>query len=274
MDTYDLYTHEQIAIYPFDASGAVGLGWRNLRAEEIASATGGAAIYNTSDYKSAIAKIVDDTSHFYTLSYIPPRPNDDGHYHSIKIAVVGRPNLHLVYRGGYNDEHPAPPDSVLKVHMTQASMGDGALPATQLTFDLKVTPSPAPARAALAPTKTSARRVLPVPGKPHVSYDVLFKLPQTQITFAITPDGMRTATLEFDIAAYDPDGKLITVRSQTLKLPLTLEEYQDFIQTPFQFYLSIDLPPGPTTFRAGVFDTVSNKTGTLEIPLAVPKSSQ
>ena len=152
--------------------------------------------------------------------------------------------------------------------MTQDSMGLGALPATQLVFDLQVTPSPAPAPQA-APAKAS-RRALPVPGKSRVSYDLIFKLSQTQITFATTPDGMRTATLEFDLAAYDADAKAIGVRSQTLKLPLTLEEYQDFIRTPFQFYLSIDLPPGQTTLRAGVFDAVSNNAGTLEIPLTVP----
>jgi VWFA-related protein len=274
MDTYDTFTREQIAVYPFDPRGVpadpqgrpIALNFNSLRVEDIATETGGAAIYNTNDFKGAVAKIVDDTSHFYTLSYIPPRPNDDGHYHSIKIAV-DRPGVHLVYRSGYNDEHPAPPDAVLKVHMTQDSMGLGALPATQLAFDLQVTPSPAP-----APENSSAsRRVLPVPGKSHVAYDILFHLSQTQINFAITPDGMRTASLEFDLAAYDTDAKPVGIRSQTLKLPLTIEEYQEFIQTPFTFYLSIDLPPGPTTLRAGVFDAVSNKSGTLEVPLAVPK---
>ena len=269
MDLYDRFTQEQIAIYPFDPRGVHGLGCSQLENEMIAEGTGGATS-NSNDYKSTIAEIVDSTNHFYTLSYIPPRPNDDGHYHSIKIAV-DRPNLHLVYRGGYNHEHPAPPDAVLKVHMTQASMGLGALPATQLTFDLKFTPTPAPAPQPGAPTKLSAHRVLPIPGKTRTAYDALFKLDQTQITFAITPDGMRTATLEFDLAAYDPDGKVAAIRSQTLKLPLTLEEYQDFVQTPFQFYLSIDLPPGPTILRAGVFDTIANRTGTLEIPLTVPK---
>jgi VWFA-related protein len=270
MDTYDTFTREQIAVYPFDPSGVTRIGFGSLRAEDIATETGGAAIYNTNDFKGAVAKIVNDTSHFYTLSYIPPRPNDDGHFHAIKISV-DRPGVHLVYRGGYNDEHLAPPDAILKLRMTQDSMGLGALPATQLVFDLQVTSSPAPASTTAA-TRTPVHRALPVPGKTHVSYDLLFKLSQTQITFAVTPDGMRNATLEFDLAAYDPDAKVIAIRSQTLKLPLTPEEYQEFIQTPFQFYLSIGLPPGPTTLRAGVFDAVSNKTGTLEIPLTVPKS--
>jgi hypothetical protein len=241
-----------------------------LEDEEVAEATGGAAIYNTNDFKAAVAKVVDDTSHYYTLSYIPPRPNDDGHYHSIKISP-SRPGLHLVYRGGYNDEHPAPPDAVLKVHMTQSSMGLGALPSTELLFNLQVAPSQtSDQRTGPSPARGANRRVLPTAaGKTPVAYDLLYKLDQTQIAFAVTKDGVHTASLEFDLAAYNADGKLLTVRSQTLKLPLTPAEYLDFIQMPFQFYLAIDLPPGPITLRAGVFDDISSRAGTIEIPLTV-----
>jgi len=264
MDTYDLFTREQIAVYPFDPKGVTGLGGENLRVEDIATETGGAAIYNTNDYKGAVAKIVDDTLHFYTLSYVPTRPDSDGHFHPIKISV-NRPGLHLVYRGGYNDEQPSPPDDVLKVRMTQDTMGLGALPATQLTFDVQVTPS------APNPPASDSRRRLPLSGKTPVTYNLLYKLDQSQIVFATSPDGTRNASLEFDAAAYDAYGKLVTVLSQTQKLPLTNEEYGEFIQTPFQFFLPIDLPPGQYTLRVGVFDGVSNKVGTLEIPLTVGK---
>jgi VWFA-related protein len=283
MDTYDRFAQEQIAIYPFDPMGipAQGLircpqppplGKRTLFAEDVATETGGAAIYNTNDFKSAVAKIVDDSSHFYTLSYVPTRPDSDGHYHPIKIQV-DRPGLHLTYRSGYNDEQPAPPDDLLKVRMNQVTMGLGALPATQLTFDVQVfpaAPNPADPFASPAPS-AGARRSLALSGKTPVTYNLIYRLDQSQIYFAAAADGVRNASLEFDLAAYDPYGKLITVRSQTLKLPLTLAEYREFIQTPFQFFLPIDLPPGELTLRAGVFDTVSNQAGTLEIPLTVPK---
>jgi len=58
-----------------------------------------------------------------------------------------------------------------------------------------------------------------------------------------------------------------------MRLPLTPEEYQGFLQTPFQFFQAIDLPPGSLTLRMGVFDTISNRAGTLEIPLVVGKDS-
>jgi VWFA-related protein len=280
MDTYDNFTREQIAIYPFDPMGVpapglfVGkqppaLGFATLRAEDIATETGGGAIYNTNDFKSAVAKIVDETSHFYTLSYIPPRQYDDGHYHPIKIAV-DRPGLHLTYRNGYNDEHPTPPDAVLKVHMDQSSMGLGALPSTQINLDIRVTPG-VPDPAATPAKSASSRRALAISGKTQVPYSIIYNLDQSQIDFAVTPDGVRRTSLEFDLAAYDPYGKLLTVRSQTLTLTLSSGQYEEFVLRPFKFVLPIDLPPGQLTLRAGVFDTAASKAGTLEVPLTIPK---
>jgi VWFA-related protein len=269
MDLYDLFTREQIAIYPLDPRGVHGLGFGALRAEEVAQGTGGTTD-NTNDYKGEIAKVVDQTSNFYTLSYIPPRANDDGHYHPITIHV-DRPGLHLVYRNGYNDEHPAPPDAALKVHMDQATMGLGALPATQLLFKLKVQPSiPSPAQAGLSSAVT--RRTLPT-AKSGSPYDLIFKLDPTQLAFVQTADNLRSTSLEFDIAAYDFYGKLAIIRSQTFNLTLTPEEYAEFVQTPFQFDLPVDLPSGKLTLRAGIFDSSSRKIGTLEIPLNIAKES-
>jgi hypothetical protein len=104
-----------------------------------------------------------------------------------------------------------------------------------------------------------------------VRYGFLFTLPPSQIDFADAGGGTYSGSVEFDVAAFDSDGNLVTILSQTQKLPLTTEEYQQFIATPFQFFQQLDLPPGQFTLRVGVFDTVSNKLGTLEIPLTVGK---
>jgi VWFA-related protein len=272
MDTYDTFTREQIAVYPFDPQGvpvgghALGLG--NLRSEDIATETGGAAIYNTNDFKGAVAKIVNDTLHFYTLSYVPTRPESDGHFHPISIKV-NRPGLHLVYRGGYNDEQPSPPDDVLKVHMSQNSMGLGALLSTQLQFDVRVEPSTEPENPWDPPVMGALNSKLK--RARLARYGFLFTLPPSQIAFADAGGGTYSGSVEFDVAAFDSDGNLVTILSQTQKLPLTNEEYGEFIATPFQFFQQIDLPPGQFTLRVGVFDTVSNKIGTLELPLTVGK---
>ena len=279
MDVYDRFTREEIAVYPFNPNGVIApgangppraLGRGTLNAEQVADATGGAAIYNTNDFKGAVAKVVNDTSHYYTVSYVPPRVHEDAHFHSIKIEV-NRPGLHPKYRGGYNDEEPRPPDDILKVHMTQASMGLGSLPSTQLLFNLQAQPTQPDQPPDGLPKRTSTGRHVLASANRRVSYDVLFTFDSAQLPLLENADRMRTNSLEFDIAAYDNYGQLASVRSQTLKLALTPEEYTEFIQTPFKFYMSIELPPGQLTLRTGVFDSVGGNVGTLEIPVTVPK---
>jgi VWFA-related protein len=272
MDLYDIFTREQIAIYPLDPRGAHTFGqspveqMNALLTQAVADETGGATS-NSNDFQTTIANIVNDTLHGYTLSFVPPRPDEDGHYHPIKITV-DRPGLHLSYRPGYNDEQPHPPDAVLKQQMTQGPMRLGAIPATQILFYLHVEPASTHAQPA-TPAST------PIP--PHtrgVPYSTLFTFDPAQISLTESPDGTRTANIELDLGAFDFYGKLVTARSQIFRLTTTPAQYANFYRKPIQFSLAIDLPPGKFKLRAGVFDTVANKSGTLEIPVTVGKAKK
>jgi VWFA-related protein len=259
MDLYDLFTKEQIAIYPLDPRGVHELGCVQLRSELVAEGTGGATS-NSNDYQSAIAEVVDKTSHMYTLSYVPTRPSEDGHFHPIKITI-DRPGVHLSYRTGYNDEQPQPPDAVLKQQMTQGPMRLGAIPATQILFDLHVEPAPQLASAPASKT-------------PHTKgppYTALFTFDPTQITLTESPDGTRTANIELDLGAFDFYGNLVSARSQTFKLTVTPAQYAAFYRKPINLSLAIDLPHGQLTLHAGLFDTSAGKAGTLELPLTVAR---
>jgi VWFA-related protein len=167
-DLYDLFTLEQIAIYPLDPHGVHRIdNPAALQAAEVAEATGG-AIDNTNDYKGEIARVVDQTSHAYTLSYVPTRPDQDGHFHPIKITV-DRPGVHLSYRTGYNDEQVAPPDPALIHDMTQGPMRLGAIPATQILFDLHTQPSAASSASSISEPSTSTAISSPPAARPSSS---------------------------------------------------------------------------------------------------------
>jgi VWFA-related protein len=305
MNLYDLFTKEQIAIYPLDPKGVHKLGptapkmdpsappasagpptgpsrgspfaealkflaqaEAPLLEEAIADETGGATS-NSNDFQATIAKIVDDTEHSYVLSYVPPRPDVDGHFHPIQIKV-DRPGVHLSYRTGYNDERPFSLDPVLKQQMIQGPMRLGALPSTQLLFNLQVEPAPP----GPAPSSQPASSPIPNTSLPHTKgtpYDALFLFDPKQVALTLNPDGTRTASIEVDLGAYDSFGQLVSARSQAFKLTVTPAQYSGFLRGPLQFPLAIDLPHGQLNLRAGLFDTVANKSGTLEIPLTVPK---
>jgi hypothetical protein len=204
----------------------------------------------------------------------------DGRYHTIDVEV-DRPDVHLAYRKGYNADdilHNAiTPELSLATsapepygNNMQASMGRGVPTASQVLFDVRVAPSTEPAKPTDPPVMGTLDPKLG--GKPLVRYDVLYLVPTRQITFTPGPGGTRKCSLAFDIAAYDVFGKLITGLSQTISSPaMTAEQYQRFMQRPFQPLQQIDLPPGEIFLRVGVLDGGSDKVGTLEIPLNVPK---
>jgi hypothetical protein len=266
-DLYEIFSREQIAIYPVDPNGIHGLGIGAMMTQEIADQTGG-TYDNTNDIKGELTAIVDRTSDLYTLSFIPARPAEDSHFHQIKISC-SRAGVNLTYRTGYDDDTPRSPDGMLKADLQQGPMRLGAIPATQVLFDLHVSPSPVqPASLAAPATKTPVSTPTHAKGTP---YTAQFTFDPTQIALTEAPDGTRTAFLELDLGAYDSYGKLVTARSQTFKLTVTPAQYAGFYRKPLNLSLAIDLPPGQLTLRAGVFDTAASKAGTLEIPLTVPK---
>jgi VWFA-related protein len=263
MDVYERFTAEQVAVSPIDPRGVVGLSMTQLKVEAVAEQTGGEAFYNNNDLQTLITKAVEDQTHFYTLSYIPPNQKDDAHYHTIKVQV-DQPKLRLVYREGYNAERvpttdaPPPGPELLKASM------EGNTPArTQILFDVGVWPTPVPAA---PPTTPSAKAPKPKSNGP-ISYEVHFGFPASEIAFLDDPDGTLHGSLEFDIVAYNTDRKPVAHLTKTVPLSFTPADYDDFINQPFRLNEQIPLPPGPLSLHVGILDNTSSRVGTLEISL-------
>jgi VWFA-related protein len=252
-----------------------------LGMEAVAEATGGVAYYNTNDLKTAVGKAIENGANYYTVSYVPPSLAYDGRYHSITVKVA-RPGVHLSYRNGYNADDIAhnaiTPELTLATVAPEpygnnmaASMGRGVPTSSQLLFNVLVEPSTAVAKPTDPPVMGTLDPKLA--GKTLMRYAFSYKFPARELTFAEQPGGIHKGSVEFDIVAYDVYGKRITSLSQTIPLPLTAAQYQQVVksQTPFQFFQQIDLPAGEMFIRVGVLDGVSDKVGTMEIPLTVQK---
>jgi hypothetical protein len=214
---------------------------------------------------------------YYSLSYVPPLAKYDGQYHTIDVKA-DRPNLHLQFRPGYtsvdltkpvssdrNSSKTEPPSpSALDV-----AMAHGAVPSTQLVFDVRATPSTAPAKpgdplviGALGPTLKS---------KSLVRYDFLFTLSGDEIALEDGPDGTRRASIELFIAAYDAEGRVLNYLGRSTRWTLKPEQVAQFTQQSLPVPMQFDLPSGKIFVRFGVLDVPSQKIGTLEIPEAVSK---
>jgi VWFA-related protein len=289
-NTYGVLAAAQVAIYPVDVRGAEAIiSCNRLSEETIAEATGGVVFANTNDLREAIGKSIDHGSNFYTVSYVPPDPKFDGHYHTIDVKV-DRPDLAVVFRKGYYSDDPAkyPVPTGVNLPMTppevhnndmKAAMSRSVPTSAEILFDVHVEPAsafPNPAPPKAAPSSPPAPPILgtldpKLKNKPLVRYGFQYVLPAKQLAFKDGPKGTHHGSVDFDIAAFDAEGKLLTGLSQTVDLPISSAVYQQFIAGPMRFFQQIDLPPGALFVRVGVLDRTSQKTGTLEVPLTVAK---
>jgi len=307
LKTYGLLAAAQITVYPigarilgsnianpvgpgplFDPTESIPYGEavadEEFSLEAMADATGGKAFYNTNDLGAAAVQAAGDGANYYTLSYVPPGKKYDWGHHKIKIEV-DQPGLHLTYRQTYDAVDPATirPAPGLTLVQTAAedapidirvAMGRSMPTSTQILFDVQVEPSTAPLNPNEPPgtilgTLDPAVKAK-LKDKPLTRYGFQYAVPARQFPFVNAPDGSHKSSIDFDIAVYDAEGKLVTGLSQSVKMSITPERFPQFIQGPIRFLQQIDLPPGALFLRIGVLDPAANKIGTLEIPLTVP----
>ena len=310
--TTDLLTEARIAVYPVDARGLftnpansvtnAGTGFSSgkgnsmalsnqaflqdtasgqLGMEAVAEATGGVAYYNTNGLKEAVGKAVENGSNYYTITYVPPSTKYEGQFHSISIKLQ-HAGWHLAYRKGYYSDDIAhnamTPELTLATTAPEpygnnmaASMGRGVPMSTQLMFDVRIEPH----TDIVNPVDTPILGDLDpkLKGKPLKRYDFQYIFPARQITFNAAPTGIRNASVEFDLAVYDVYGTKISSLSQTVSPTLKPDAYLKLQKAPFQFFQQLDLPAGEMFVRVGILDGISDKVGTVEIPITVTKKS-
>jgi hypothetical protein len=151
----------------------------------------------------------------------------------------------------------------------KAAMSRSIPTSTQILFDVHVERSTKPPKPGDAPILGTLDAKLK--NRPLVRYDFEYVFPAKQLAFANGPNGSHHGAVDFDLAAYDADGKLVTGLSQTVDMPLSAATYTQLLGGPMRFFQQIDLPPGDLFLRVGVLDRTSEKTGTLELPLTVGK---
>jgi VWFA-related protein len=279
---YDLLTAQQVSVYPIDARGVVTLSDAQLSEEMVAEATGGVAFSETNDMATAVLKAIDNGANYYSIAYIPPTQKYNGAYHKIEVKV-NHPGINLVFRKGYYSDDVAkimkmPPGLNLSTAPPPAYAGNmkapmsrGMATSQQILFNVGVEPSKVPAKpgdpqimGTLAPN---------LRGKRLARFGFDYVVPAEQIAFTNGPNKTHKAVLDFDIAVYDSNDKLLTGLSQVVRTTLSDATYQQQMadKSPIRLFQQIDLPPGQLFIRVGVLDHTTNKVGTLELPLKIGK---
>jgi hypothetical protein len=284
--TSDMLTAAQVAIYPVSARGLIGDGSfdipvdsqaemlhefanTQIAMETIAQDTGGRAFYNTNGLDAAMAKAIDEGSHYYTLAYAPTNPKIDGKYRRIEVKLSNRDYKLSYRRGYYADKHESPA-------AVEQSAEDPLIPLVgfgmpnfdQITYEIQANPlHPQPAQ--------DARRAgLNTEWKgPFTRFGVDLAVSLENFALDSAPDGVKHGRLEVILVAYDRTGKIINISKRTSRLALPPKDLPTLQAKGLPLHLEIDVPPGDIYLRTGIYDLNSGNAGTLGIPLGTVTDS-
>ena len=204
--------------------------------------TGGRAFVNQSDLAGAIKAIVRENGSFYVLGYYPSPAPKDGRFHPIEVKVT-RPGVRVRARPGYTSASAAGADESAADRLA-AAMSSG-VDMRGLTLRAHVAP--------LLPFDKVMRSTVTI-----------------QVTYPTIDSELPFDEVKVQIAALDADGKVraSSDRGYTFRAPRSERASATFLING-----SIDLPAQPLTVRIGVSSRALGRTGTLQIPVTVPKPS-
>jgi VWFA-related protein len=230
---------------------------------QIASDTGGKAVYNTHDLAAAVGRSLTDGSQYYTLVYSPTNKKIDGHYHKIEVRVA-ESKLKLSYRRGYNadDESVLASDSKNDKDSLRQHLGHDMPNSTQMLFAVRIVPaSPQP-----APNSKIAGRNDSLAG-PKTRYSIDFFIRWSDAALTLKPDGAHAGKVEVGLIAWDAKGKSLNWEEGTQQMALKPDVYAAIQKSGIPAHLEIDLPNTDLYLKLGIVDGTSGRAGTLEVPL-------
>lgn len=298
----DLLTAARVAVYPVYANGlmsddivsadnrgpasAAGIG--NLssvagvgnytagggdRASEIAamnqiaSDTGGKAVYNTNDLDTAIGRSIANGAHYYTMVYSPANKKMDGKYRSIEVKVP-QARYKLSFRHGYNADQLPPSDTAQRSNPLQPLMTRGLPASTQILYGVRVVPA-SPQPPATAPRAGKNAKLTGTVKR----YSVDFMIRWSDVKLDAAADGKHTGKIEIELLAYDRIGNTLNWLGGTQAMDLTPDVYAAIQKSGVPAHFEIDVPADKDVFlETGVYDWQTGKAGTMEVALPVEPS--
>ena len=280
-DLYDELDQERIAIYPIDARGLFVLALRSVMANgeqhlamnDVAQATGGQAFYNNNGLKEATEHFLDSDVSFYTLTYSPQNLRLDNKWHKIRVTVDG--SYHLSYRSGYfadgsvrEKDKEEPPKT-----RTRLLAGGEKLEVTELRdqpiiFRASVLPSSDPSVANWE--KPSGSLSPPPPKKGSVPFSVRYTVPLNSLTVREV-DGKHQIVFAVAAIALNRDGSAVQHDAQQVKMVLKEDVFRRDPNLSVTLDQQLNLTKDDQFLNLGVWDSVSGRFGSIEVPLDVHK---
>jgi len=202
--------------------------------------TGGLAFVNNSDLKTAVHDLVGDNGAYYLIGFYPAPYAADGQFHAIDVRVK-RPGLRVRARTGYTAA--APPSSAVAPSL-EAALSAG-LPGGDLEL-----------QAFAAPLAPSTRGALT-----HVTLEVTY--PPLRDSESRSDDD-----LNVEWVAIDSDAHVRANGHHQTHVPLAGRNRNALALVIND---ALDLPAGHLILRIAVESRQQGTTGSIHLPLDVPK---
>ncbi len=269
-------------------------------ADAIATATGGRAFYSDNGIKQMLDAAVEDGANYYTLSYSPSNSNYDGSLRKISI-VLAKHGFTMSYRRSYFADDPDVPrhtkksgpledDQEAEVKREErpmyASLQHGAPLTHQLIFKVRIHPLGMPTLATSEEMAKLSAQPAFARGKANPKLLKPIQIQNYAIYYLLAANQIRSAEsgplpLEFAAVAFNSDGKILNGvfervvdgnRSDTLDFGETGATSSGQIATEkvHRAMQELEVPVTATSLRIAVRDTLTDRIGSLEIPLPLP----
>jgi VWFA-related protein len=240
-------------------------------AQILADDSGGRTFANTNGLADVLEKVTRDSSHFYTLSYVPANGKMDGAWRKIEVKVSsGRYNVS--HRRGYFAVDTERPGAGMVRQSQTAQKPAGAvhgaedpltpfmelgMPQTQqILIEAKISPVPL---GAAQPGD---------PKSPATRYAVDFALDAKDLELPIGKDGLHSGKLEIALLAFDRYGNVVSRKDHLVEMHIKPNMWKVYQDSGLQLHAEIAVPKGNYWLRTGIFDQQSRRVGTMEVPLA------
>jgi hypothetical protein len=203
---------------------------------ELADATGGRVFRRSSDIIGELNGVANDGRATYLLSFTPAQ-QADGKYHIITVKLVGRKDVNLRYRTGFQyRQEPA----TIRDRFRDAAMQPEDATEIGLTAD---------------PQAQSNVRT------------VQLGIAATDLEIA-QKDSFWTDKLDVYVVQREVSGAKARVTGQTMGLHLTPGSYQKYLREGIPFSQVLEVAPGVGSVRIVVVDENSGRMGSVTMPAA------
>jgi VWFA-related protein len=235
----------QVAIYPIDARGVIGVGDSDQETmREMARETGGKAYIDQNEIKEGVVLALADYPSTYTLGYYPDDKKWDGKYRPIKVKL-DRDGVEVRHRRGYFAIDPGQLKDRKPEQQVAEALTD-RVSDTQVTFSAQVKPG----------------------DKGKLSVD--FLVDPSTVTVEDASGGAKKLNIVFYASTFSANGKMLGNQSTTIDQSFPAATYQQIQQHGILIHMDIDPKPGSNELRLAVQDRRAGTVGTLLAPLNQP----